>query len=341
MQDYTNFSKTIQRIGRASIQEAEEITEKMINSQDDEFEDNSRIQVYDLLDQVLELKQNGDPDDYHNYSVTMASIYDYDAACQILECGLKKYPNNVDLLADYLNYSTQSSDESCWDKCWNYYNHLLKIDKGEWTWRCYAFIINFLRAWRMYVQDKEEILKAKELALDVSEEYIKRHPLDDRAYLLYYKLKIEFNPNITVKKKEDLLNKLIVKAGAHSVRCSILLAELKIENKQYVDAIKILDNELQLSIDPTSLDVGHVYLLRCIAKAALLIGKLDKIKKSGIQGTNANCIDSELIIEIKEVYSDYHIAQKSSKNSKEINMAKKYIHLLEILSGIENDYDYI
>lgn len=344
MQDYTNFIKTIERTGRVSIQEAEELTARLLQDEDEDIDDNLRIKVYDIFDKVLTLKQNGDVDDYHNYSVTLGNIYDYDAACQIIECGLQKYPYNVDLLADFLNYSTQGSDINCWEKCWEYYERLLGIDVNEWSWRCYAFIINFLKIWGMSTKNKEEKEKAKNKALEIAEVYIKKMPSDNRAYFLYYKLSVEFNPRMTEKRKYELLNKIILKSGVHSIRCSILLAEMKIENKEYLDAIKILDEELHKSVDPNSFDVGHVYLLRCIAKAAKLIGEIDKSKNAKyVENPSgfSDSIDSDRVAEIQGAYLDYDIAKKASKSSKEFDKAKKYIRLLEILSGVENDSEFL
>lgn len=351
MQSYNNFLKLIERTGRVSIHEAEIQTDTLLkDSQDDEWEDNPRIQIYDLLDKVLQSKQNGDVDDYHNYSVTFARIRDFDSACRILEAGLKKYPNNIDLLADYLQYYPMSSNDDWLETCKEYYLRLLSIDENEWNWRSFAFVLDFLMKWNEQTADVDEKGQIKLKALELSKKFVKLLPFDDRAYYYFYKVSINFK-KMSNSAQKKLLNDIISKAEVYSVRCYVLLAETKLDNKEknnteYSEVIESLDLAISNSIDTKySYDMGYLYLLRFIARASNLIGILDQHNRQSALLLNnedveeSKNLDAQIIGEIRIAYHDYSTAKKMNKNSKLVEKAENYIKLLKSLSGIEFELD--
>ena len=76
-----------------------------IYSMDD---DAAREDLYELIDQFLSQdQQSGDADDFHNFAVELARKDEYILACSVLDCGLKLFPKNVDLLADYLQFGVR------------------------------------------------------------------------------------------------------------------------------------------------------------------------------------------------------------------------------------------
>jgi hypothetical protein len=67
--------------------------------------------IYKVVNTFLEQSRFiGVADDFHNLAVEFANNEEQDVACRILEIGIKCFPDNVDLLADYLAYCNGITD---------------------------------------------------------------------------------------------------------------------------------------------------------------------------------------------------------------------------------------
>ncbi|MCL2370541.1 MAG: hypothetical protein FWC80_04880 [Firmicutes bacterium] len=326
MQDINEFINIVNKTGKVSIQEAHEQTDKLLNDFDDEGENNMRIKAYELLDIVLAAKQSGDADDYYSYAVLFARINDYDAACDILERGLLRNPQNVDLLATYIVYAPDNSDEFRYEKCQKYFSKLQNIPREKWTWRAYDFSIEYLC--KLAEQDDQDMYAVKEKTYKLVSQYLEAFPLDERAHYAKYNCLFSFGESLD-KQIETL--EVALKDTFRAARCAMRLADLKFERKDYENTIELLNKTSQDAIDlKIGISMANVYLLRFVARAAQLLEKSDG-------GKNLNKQSNK---EIKEAYIDYNLARKLKATQSKIKLAGSYVKILEEYSGIENPEEY-
>lgn len=328
MQEYANFIKEVESLGRISIQDAQEQTLKLLKSNgDDDWGIDSRLQAYTILDLACKYKQNGDADDFHNYAVTFSRINDYDAACVILKCGLNRFPNNVDLLADYLIYGPDCSSENRFQECDDYFHILKKVDLRLWTWRAFDFSIQYLiTKLDQGIEDIELCLQELDL---LSQKYLEAYPLDERAYFTTYLMQHKLK-HFRSKENPEKTLECAVSLQINTPRCSLKLAELMFDKKEYDRALQLLDKTIQDSIERNSgLPLANVYLLRFTLKASKLINAIDSSNKIEV--------DDELAIAIKNAYLDYRIAKKLGNDSSKINSAYQYVKIIETSTGILMD----
>ena len=328
MQDYANFIKEVESLERISIQDAQEQTLKLFKSNiDDDWGVDTRLQAYTILDMVCKYKQNGDADDFHNYAVTFSRINDYDAACIILKCGLNRFPRNVDLLADYLIYGPDCSSENRFQECDDYLKTLNSIDVRLWTWRAFDFSIQYLMTkMDQGVEDVEFYLQEIDL---LSQKYLKAYPLDERAYFTTYLMQHKLKHFRSNEQPEKILEQA-VSLQINTPRCSLKLAEIMFDKKEYDRALLLLDKTIQDSIERNSgLSLANVYLLRFTIKAVNLINILDSCKT--FEATD------EMISKIKNAYLDYRVAKKLGNDSQKTNSAYQYVKIIETSTGILMD----
>ena len=330
MQDLNEFINYIKQLRKVSIRDAHQQTEKLLYSNDDYDdigESSIRLKIYELLDIVLDAKPIGDAGDYHNYSVLFAQINDYDAACEIIERGLSRTPQNVDLLADYIEYAPDNSDKQRYDKCKKYFSRLKSIPRERWTWRAYDFSIDYLC--KLIEQDGQKGQEIRSLINELLSQFKTAFPLDERAYYAEYQLLNNFNEPL--EKQIDALNKTL-EIQAHTAKCTLRLAEIRFDKKEYKEAIELLCKASKDALDiKTGINVANIFLLRFVAKAAQLL------EQSNGGKTLKSNTDNE---EILDAYRDFNLAKKLGTVNSRIKLAENYIKILEEYSGVENQNDF-
>ena len=331
MQDYASFVKEVESLGRVSIRDAQEQTSKLLKSNviDDDWRIDARLQAYAILDLVCKYKQNGDADDFHNYAITFSRINDYDAACAILECGLKRFPKNVDLLADYLITAPDSSFDDRYEKCDNHYQTLKQINMSLWTWRGFDFSIQYLI--NKLDQSLENVTTICQELNEISSKYLELFALDERSYFTTYLMQQRLNQIEHPSSPEKNLENAIV-LSINAPRCSLKLAEIMFDKKEYDKALQLLDKTIYDSIERSGgVSLANVYLLRFAIKASRIIAAIDLSGKIDV--------DDELISKIKNAYLDYRIAKKLGNDSPKINYVQQYVKIIETATGVFMDED--
>lgn len=114
---------------------------------EESYEQSTNQKMREVVNMILtdDIRLSGDVNAVHNVAVVYARKNYYDIACRILQKALriKKYAFNVDLLADYLKYSTCfSADDQ--EQANEYYIRLTSINRKKWNWRAYEFFIDYL-----------------------------------------------------------------------------------------------------------------------------------------------------------------------------------------------------
>lgn len=327
IQDFIDDGK---KIGRVSIEEANNQTLKILNENyyDEDWEINSRIKAYDILDMTLGIKHNGNPDDFHNYAVTFARINDYDAACDIIKSGLKKFPFNIDLIADFLEYAPENSDENRFAECEEYYEKLKNIEINTWTWRAFSFAIDYLLA-----KSEQDINEIKKIICElniISNKYLEIYSMDERAYFSAYIIDQRFKNKYETK---DTLEKAI-SLPIRAAHCALKLAELFFEKKEYDKSLLCLNRALNDGIDQYGgINMVNIYLLRFSIKVSMLMNSF------ALSNNTRGLINDDIQEKIKDAYKDYQVANGLGIDFTKKKSFKQYKKLLELTSGVPNSED--
>ena len=82
-----------------------------------------------------------DSDDFHNKAVDLARSSRYDEAVRMCQAGLKRFPEEIDLLADTVKYASKAGDM---DTAEAHFQKMLAIPRQRWNWRAYTFGFDYL-----------------------------------------------------------------------------------------------------------------------------------------------------------------------------------------------------
>ena len=262
---------------------------------------------------------DGDADDFHNFAVTLARGNKYSMACRILEYGLKQFPYNVDLLADFLEYGKQC-EQSKTKKLDKYYRALLSIPKVRWTWRGFAFSIDYL----LYLNEQnngkdseKDILNRESEMLSIVEEYRKYYPYESKIYL-------------DLKRFDDELKILKNAMGLLKIcpRCCLRYAEIMMNRIfDYPEALHAIQRGIkEVNQSQARINFGYLYYTSALCKMA----KFHQDEKNFEEA------------EILDIYCDFNIALSElgeKQEYRDIIISKTRILVNKTLIEIPNDYD--
>ncbi len=124
--------------------------------------------VFKIVDLVCGKTVRGDQSDYHNLAAELGRQNLFDKACKVCEAGISFFPNDVDLLADWIKYATNIGD---YDNAEKAIGSLNQIATRLWNWRAFDFVIDYYVA----------IANMKK-AIELSDEFVKWLPNEERAY---------------------------------------------------------------------------------------------------------------------------------------------------------------
>lgn len=319
--------------GHFSIGQVHDFTEKcfMAKSSFDEFEDErsteqvSRIDAYKLAREVIVNPSNGTPDHYHNYAVTFARASDFDIACDILLCGMKRYHKNVDLLADYLEYAIKSSNDEHYTKCEEIFNVLISRRPDFWNWRAYDFSID-------YLLDKldrgiGESLQIKQQCIELAREFQSRISTNELGYIAEANVYKMFGEE---KQAFATLKKALGKTKLHTVQASVTLAEMYIKRNEPQEALKCINRVLS-DVSDTNLRIApsHIYVLSVICKASILLSNVQSNSSTG------GIINNPLV---QEILNDWDKVKKfGSREHQLFDSAESVVKLIEAISDVNSE----
>ena len=228
----------------------------------------------------------GNAQEYHNFAVELARENQAQLACLVLEHGLKHFPNNVDLISDYLAYGIVCGKEK---ECEATYQRLISIPKDSWTWRGFSFSIDYLQHLlddiSADVSQKKEI---KNQILELADAYIKSYPSREDGY--YSKA------NVFSSFREDATAEITVLQECLSAvkvcpKCALRCADLYFEQGDYENALKCVSRAIKDANQAQgSINEGYVFYLSGLCKLSLL-------------QTNANTAQIEE--SVSDIYADF------------------------------------
>lgn len=254
-------------------------------------EDNpaAREGLFETVHTILKQEsQVGGPNDFHNYAVLLGGNGFESLACDILDCGLRRFPVNVDLLADYLVYGMNCERQ---EQCDIHSQTLDSIPKEDWTWRAFAFGISYARKMMQNFAATEEARKYyKKRVAQLSTAYKKYLPYEEGGYRETAKLHTK-KPEMELKLLEEALT---TEALGACTTCAFEKAQILFKQKKYEGALDAINRSLEDSINETQTGINEYYLyfLRGLCKYAILFQKLKKQEE----------IPQE---DVEEIYSDF------------------------------------
>ncbi len=278
--------------------------------------DENYDELYNLVDTLLQQdKVLGSENDYHNFCLKFSRLDDDETACNILAKGLQQYPNEIDLLADFLQMGRLCSRL---EECEKYKAKLLSIPKTVWTWRGFSFLIDYM----LYTSGNLEIKKIevfqKEL-LALADEYCLHFPGNEDAYMSKADIYEHYNNHSKVKQVlEEALEKIAV-----CPKCALRLADIYFKEGRYEEVLLVVNKCLYMSVETqNSINRGYLFYLSGLCKTI-------KLFQSG------NFSDEAAV---KDVYVDFNISKEIGVHTQYKKNIDREIRILELKSGIENEY---
>lgn len=263
----------------------------------------------------------GTSSEYHNLASEFARHDLYKNARIIAVAGLEKYKNDVDLLADIIQFGSKSDGLIESEKA---YERLKKIDKSRWSWRAFTFSIDYFKVLIAKGNGKDEDYYNE--AMTLAEEY-KKQLKDERAWVAVAELySMLGKTDQAIAELKDGVEKIVV-----SPQCCLNLSDLLLNKGDYRGVIKYSAIGVRAAAqEQPSSSVGYLYYLSALAKDALI--HQEELECPGIKGKGFSNYDS-----IYSALCDYDIALGLLGNviyKKNILQRKLILHTK---SGIKSD----
>ena len=244
-----------------------------------------------IFKKVVDGNLSGDKADYHNLAAEFARNEQKEIAIQICSCGLESFPEDVDLLADIIQFTTQIGEKKSGIEINDYVNRLNEIPMTSWTWRCFEFLTDY------YISNKEY-----SNAETVCKNYVKYLPRDERGYAQYSEVYgfLYFGEDAESKKIEIL--KQAVEKGFPCPRCAHELSNIYANRGELDEAIKYSEKAiLSLAQEQPSINYAYIFYNKALCEDRLFLS--NKMK-----GTEDDCLAQNAL-------KDYKIAIESGKLS--------------------------
>jgi tetratricopeptide (TPR) repeat protein len=295
---------------------------RFISEVNDEDDEDARASLYSLMDRFLEqTEQAGDADDYHNFAVALARKDEYVLACKVIECGLSLFPKNVDLIADYLQYGTNCNRI---EECKRLYKTLLKIPRRRWTWRGFAFLIDYIKYLIERTDSEKEIDTREQEMIAVVTEFRQYYPYSEETY------RVEADAYKCLNMQEQELNALKTALDVLDVapKCALRCADILFERGRYEEASTAIKRCISDATQTqSSVNEGYIYYLSALCALA------------GSQKANKQLSEDEVL----NIYSDFNIALMGLRDSSYSAVIKTKTNTLVNKSGIDvpSEYDHL
>lgn len=258
-------------------------------------DEDSRIELYSLMEDFFaQEQQSGNADDFHNFAVELARKDEYLLACQVLECGLVLFPKSVDLLSDYLQYGVNCNKI---EECKKAHKTLMKIPHRRWSWRGFAFVVDYLQ-FLIERSDSEKELEAREKEiLTIVEEFRRYFPYSEESY------RTEADVYKSLNMHDEELETL--QSALENVRvapkCALRCADVLFERGLYEEASQAIERGIKDATQTqSSVNEGYIYYLSALCKIAIA-------QKTGLSMNED---------EVNGIYSDFNIALGKFRSSR-------------------------
>lgn len=303
------------------------------NVDEESFELDAGQGSVEIADIVLadDICLTGDVDAVHNVAVMYARKNYYDIACRILRkaIGMKKYSYNVDLLADYLKFSTCFSDDDQ-EEADIYFTRLMSINRKRWNWRAYEFSIDYMlekleSSMDSYEEKMKEILK-------LAKEYKDKSKDKEYADMAYREL-----ANVYLGDDNQMEGEKILKEAVENIKkapsCALQLADFYYKRGLYKEAagyIKqciLMNNDLEPRVNR-----GYPYVLYALC---LIREVYDNVEDKGNEDKEFN---KKKVKEIEQKYKSAKLCL-GEREERVMNLKRQIDLLKEWVKDDSSDVD--
>lgn len=251
------------------VEEACNVLSLHIESTNDyeDYQEEADKHLNDLAKSICvdEVQLIGSADAIHNLSVEFARNGYFDYACAILKKGLMtdKFPQNIDLLADFIKYSTCSLPADS-DLAEVYYQRLIRIDKKCWNWRAFSFSIDYLTS--RLDQADEQADQILEECLKLASEYVKRKGKGRDGDRAYHALANVYLRQGDDKRCQSILQKALAQLKRAPI-CALQLSEIFFNSGLFEEADRCIRQCISMNINvDNSINIGYPYILSSLCR---------------------------------------------------------------------------
>ena len=245
-----------------SVADAHEMVESLFRKNDLTRSERAK-QVRVIVQKILSEELTGDNADYHNLAAELARNELKDLAVQICIRGLDSFQEDVDLIEDIIQFTTQIGEKVAGISIQEYITKLLAIDKKSWTWRGFEFLSDYYIAQRKY-NDAEALCN----------EYIKYLPRDERGYAQLSEIYGYLLAGVDAETEKIKILEQAVSMGFACPRCANSLADLYADRGELEQAIRYSSTAiLSLAQDQPSVNYAFVIYKRALYEDRLYLKK--------------------------------------------------------------------
>ena len=278
--------------------------------------DGERSEIIASIKSLLSCDVVGSADEFHNTATHLAINNNLDLAVLLLQKGIEKYPHNIDLYADLLNFLTDLGD---------YHNAELAQEMlfvqfpnyDTWNWRAYTYVLNYLIEFKPdnYFDSCNDIIKEFRCFL----------PYDERSYMAEYNLLRAINKNTeAIEILETAIKNLVV-----APQCALKLSDEYLDRGEYEKTIAACNKAAYCSAESQpSVKVSYIFYNRALAKDAIVNQSLAS--------------DGQVTIEdVISAIKDYSLSIQLKLNPTTASNAKDRIRILKTLFDVDYEEKYI
>lgn len=254
--------------GTPADNDAEEIIDMPEIDDASSEDETSSGNILELLSRMREMMSDSDDeddadesdmdsDDYHNKAVDRARRGKNREAAGICMEGLKKFPRNVDLLADTIKYSSEAGDMQT---AAAHYSILKEnVPFQRWNWRAFTFSFDYLL--------KKDPIANEDECRRIIAHYKKYLPYEEKASMAESELEEALG------NAESSMNVLkeAIRTYANASQCALRLADMQMDRGLFADVLATTNYGIAASAEaqPT-INVPYLYYIRALAKDHLL-----------------------------------------------------------------------
>lgn len=196
-------------------------------------------------------------DEYHNKAVDFARRGKNREATEICLDGLKKFPNNVDLLADTIKYSSEAGDMQT--AAYHYSVLKANVPLCRWNWRAFTFSFDYLL--------KDDPIANEDECRSIINNYKKYLPFDEKASMAESELEEALgNAEDSIRVLKDAIS-----IHTNARQCALRLADMQMDRGLYSDVLTTTAYGIAASAETQpSVNIPYLYLIRALAKDHLI-----------------------------------------------------------------------
>ena len=250
------------------VEKVDQVVQRLLRENQREYDIHViRERVHEITEIVRDFltrcDQDGKPDEWHNFAVSLARHDHYALACEVLDraLALGRNKKNTDLLADYLQFGMCCNRE---EQCHVHYETLKNIHRVKYSWRAFSFSIDYLMHLWEESDTLEEMDRLEKEMFNLADDFQKYFPKLEEGYSskadIYSKLRMH---DKVIETLEEALKKL-----PRTPKCALQLADAWFEECEYKKALDALSRAVKNANQPQQgINSGYA---RCLMGLSML-----------------------------------------------------------------------